>query len=182
MRPRLLPTLLGSLVLLAGLLAFVRSSPPTPPPPAQVTLEEAPTTTFEATLVGIDETGERVRQETLPSYPEPGAQLTESLRALRTWSVAEGRWPDALGAPRVFLVTPSHAVLDFPLTGAPQLSAAAEARLIASLRRTAARRGVSDITLLVGGRAPETFLGHVALTDTLDADVREVAEPGGAAE
>lgn len=104
----------------------------------------------------------------LQSYPEPGAQLAATLRALRAWLRDEGGWPEALGAPRVFLPVPTHAVLDFPLSAPPDLSAEAEAQLIASLRRTAARQGVREVTLLVNGRAPATFLGHVALADALE--------------
>jgi hypothetical protein len=176
-RPALLPTLLGALVLLAGIVAFVRSSPPPLTPPPQVALEAVPASPFEATLVGVTATGEVHETALLQSYPEPGARLAESLRALREWLLAEGGWPEALGAPRVFLVTPTHAVLDFPLAALPTLSAEAEVQLIASLRRTAARQGVDEVTLLVNGRAPATFLGHVALADTLELPLEVAAQP-----
>lgn len=175
-RFRPLPTLLGALLLLAGVLAFSRSGPNLPPPPERVAQGLLPTTVFEATLVAVDEAGERLRQERLEAPPEPGAQLTESLRALRSWLTVEGTWPDDLGAPRVFLLSTSYAVLDFPLAGTPRLSAAAEGRLLGSVQRTAARRGIGRTSVLINGRTAETFLGHLALSDVVEVGPVEVSD------
>ncbi len=172
-------------MLLAGTLVFLRSGPSLLETPERVVPGEVPSAPFGAMLVWVTASEERTRQETLEAPPEAGAQLGESLAALRAWLRREGAWPSELGAPRVFLVEAGdapYAVLDFPLNGAPQLSAAAEGRLLASLQRTAARQGVRDITLLVNGRTAETFLGQVALSDVLDgplADALGEADEGG---
>jgi hypothetical protein len=90
------------------------------------------------------------------------------LRALRSWLLEAPLWPPELGAPHVFWLGEGRAALDFPLRGAPSLSISAEVRLLGSIRQTAARQGIDEISILVNGRLPPTFLGRVALPQTLE--------------
>lgn len=166
MRP--LPTLLGALALLAGVLAWVRSEPPKLPPPVQVTLESLTTVAFDAVLIQ-DTGGElRTREVTLSTADTESVRLGATLRALRAWLVEEAAWPRGLGAPRVFWLGEDRAALDFPLAGTPGVSVSTELWLLESIRQTAARRGVADPFILVNGRVPPTFLGQVALPGTLE--------------
>lgn len=165
---RALPTLLGTLVLLVGIIAFSWSRPPSAAPPEEVTLEPLPTTAFRAVL--LQQLGGEVqsRELKLRAADAPSARLAATLRALRSWLREGSRWPAELGAPHVFWLGEGSAALDFPLRGAPNLSVAEEVRLLASVRQTAARQGVGEVYILVNGRVPPTFLGQVALPQTLD--------------
>lgn len=160
--------LLGALVLLAGIVAFSRSHAPTAAPPERVTLEPLPTTPFRAVLVQRADGEVRTRDAELRAADTPPARLGATLRALRGWLRQDGLWPRELGAPRVFWLGAGRAALDFPLRGTPRLTVAAEMRLLESVRRTAARGGVGEVFVLVNGRVPPTFLGQVALPDTLE--------------
>ena len=170
---RALPTLLGALVLLAGLLALVNTRPPAVPPPAPVTLEPLPTTQFRAALIQQTGSEVRTREVTLRAADTPSARLGVTLRALRTWLLEAGAWPRELGAPRVFWLGETsgegRAALDFSLQpGTLNVPVAAEVWLLDSVRRTAARQGVVDTFILVNGQVPPTFLGQVALPQTLE--------------
>jgi len=166
MRP--LPTLLGSLIFLAGALAFVRTSP-TPSAPEPLVQAPLPTPRFQAELVQVRADGSEARtRQTLTAPEARAAQIEVSLRALRGWLMAASSWPPALRAPHVFLVGEDHAVLDFPLRGSPRVSAAQEAQLLVSVERTLALQGVSNVTVLVNGGTSSTFLGHLTLTDALE--------------
>jgi hypothetical protein len=165
---RALPTLLGALVLLAGIVAFSRSHAPIAAPPERVTLEPLPTTPFRAVLIQRADGEVRTREAELRAADTPPARLGATLRALRDWLRQDGLWPRELGAPRVFWLGEGHAALDFPLREAPRMTVAAEMRLLESVRRTAARGGVGEVFVLVNGRVPPTFLGQVALPDTLE--------------
>ena len=171
---RVLPTLLGALVLLAGVLAFVHTRPPVVPPPELVTLEPLPTTPFRAVLIQQTDGELRTRNVSLRAADTPPARLAATLRALRTWLVEEGAWPRELGAPRVFWLgkagdetNKGRAALDFPLLGTVTVPVTTEVWLLGSVRQTAARQGVADIFVLVNGRVPPTFLGQVSLPQTL---------------
>lgn len=166
MRP--LPTLLGALVLLAGIIAFTRSHAPTAAPPETVTLEPLPTTPFRAVLIQQADGEVRTRNADLRAADIPPARLGATLRALRGWLRQESLWPRELGAPHVFWLGSGRAALDFPLRGAPRVTVAAEMRLLESVRRTAARQGVGEVFVLVNGRVPPTFLSQVVLPDTLE--------------
>ena len=165
---RALPTLLGALVLLGGLIAFVRSEPPPLPPPERVVLEAAPTEAFSAAL--IQQTGSelRTRNVRLQAAEGPGVRLGATLRALRAWLVEEEAWPRELGAPRVFWLGPRRAALDFPLRTPPVVTVTTELWLLESVRQTAARSGAEDPFILVNGQVPPTFLGAVALPQGLE--------------
>lgn len=165
---RALPTLLGALLLLAGLIAFSRSQQPSAAPPEQVTLEPLPTTPFRAVLFGQLGDEVRSRELELRAADAPSARLGATLRALRSWLREASLWPAELGAPHVFWLGEGRAALDFPLRGAPSLSVSAEVRLLESIHQTAARQGVDSISILVNGRLPPTFLGQVALPQTLE--------------
>ncbi len=174
MRP--LPTLLGALALLVGLLALVHTRPPVVPPPEFVMLEPFPTTSFRAALIQETSGELRTREVTLRAADTVPARLGAALRALRTWLVGEGAWPRELGAPRVFWLGgvtgeasgEGRAALDFSLSGTPAVPVAAEVWLLASIRRTAARQGVAEPFILVNGLVPPTFLGQVTLPQTLE--------------
>ena len=165
MRP--LPTLLGTLVLLAGILALVQTRPPAVPLPALVTLEPLPTTPFRAVLIQQTDGEVRTRDVTLRAADTPPARLGATLRALRMWLLETDAWPRELSAPRVFWLGEKNgegrAALDFSLLGTPDVPVSAEVWLLESVRRTAARQGVADTFILVNGRVPPTFLGQVAL-------------------
>ena len=165
---RVLPTLLGALVLLGGLIAFVRSEPTPLPPPERVVLEAAPTETFRAALVQQTGSELRTRDVQLRAAAEPGVRLGATLGALRAWLVEGKAWPRELGAPRVFWLGPGRAALDFPLRGRPVVSVTTELWLLESVRQTAARAGVLNPFILVNGQVPPTFLGAVALPQGLE--------------
>lgn len=165
---RVLPTLLGALVLLGGFIAFIRAAPPPLPPPERVVLEPSPTEAFGAVLVQQTEGELRTRNVQLQAAADPGTRLGATFRALRTWLVEEGAWPRELGTPRVFWLGPGRAALDFPLQGRPVVTVTTELWLLGSVRETAARGGVEDPFILVNGRVPPTFLGAVALPETLE--------------
>ena len=174
MRP--LPTLLGALVLLAGILALAHTRPPVLPPPVPVTLEPLPTPPFDAVLIQQTDGEVRTRDITLRAAATPPAHLGATLGALRTWLLETGAWPRELGAPRVFWLGEAsgegRAALDFSLrsglAGTPDMPVSAEVWLLESIRRTAARQGVADIFILVNGQVPPTFLGQVTLPQVLD--------------
>lgn len=82
-------------------------------------------------------------------------------------------WPEALVAPRVFIVETGaqtrHVVLDFALTETPEVSVGQELRLLASIRRTVGlHAGTDDVYFLVNGQPRPSLLGHVALEGALD--------------
>lgn len=164
---RTLPTLLGALALLGGLIAYVRSEPPPLPPPERVVLEAAPTAAFDAVLVQQTGGERRTRDVRLRAAADPGVRLGATLRALRAWLVGVGAWPPELGAPRVFWLGPGRAALDFPLRGGPVVSVTTELWLLGSVRQTAVRAGVENPFILVNGQVPPTFLGAVALPQVL---------------
>ena len=171
---RVLPTLLGALILLAGILAFVHTRPPVVPPPAPVTLEPLPTTSFPAVLIQQTNGELRTRNVSLRAADTPPARLAATLRALRTWLIDEGAWPRELGAPRVFWLgeagdeaNKGRAALDFSLSGTVKVPVTAEVWLLGSIRQTAARQGVADTFVLINGRVTPTFLGQVSLPQTL---------------
>lgn len=163
---RVLPVLLGALVLLAGIVAFTRSRPPVVTPPPRVTLEPLATTTFRAVLIQQADGEVRTREAELRAADTASARLGAALRALRSWLIGVS-WPRQLGAPQVFWLGNGRAALDFPLKGEPTVSVATELRLLESIRATAARAGANDVFILVNGRVPPTFLGQAALPDTL---------------
>lgn len=165
---RALPVLLGALVLLAGVIAFSRSDAPTATPPQTVTLEALPTTAFRAVLVQETDGEVRTREAELRAADTAPARLAATLQALRVWLREASLWPPELGAPRVFWLGEGKAALDFTLSTPPRMTVAAEMQLLESIRRTAARGGVDDVFILVNGRVPPTFLGQVALPDTLE--------------
>ncbi len=169
---RPLPTLLGLLVLLSGLIAFVHTRSPTSPPPPFVTLEPLATAPFRAALIQQTDGEVRTRDVTLRAADNPPARLGATLRALRTWLVAEGAWPRGLGAPRVFWLGESsgeeRAALDFPLAEVPDIPVSAEMWLLGSIRRTTERQGIAAPFILVNGRVPPTFLGQVTLPQMLE--------------
>lgn len=165
---RALPTLLGALVFIAGLVAFVRTAPPPLPPLEQVVLEPLPTETFSAVLVQQTEGEVRTRNVELEAAEDPGARLGAALRALRRWLVDEGAWPPELGAPRVFWLGPGRAALDFPLRGRPAVTVTTELWLLESVRQTAARGGVGYTFVLINGQVSPTFLGAVALPEEVE--------------
>jgi hypothetical protein len=169
---RPLPTLLGLLILLAGVLALTHVPKPLLRPPQTVRLEALPQSAFRAVLLQDAGSEVRSREVSLRAADTPAAQLEATLRALRAWLLAspvrESAWPPELGAPQVFWLEPGRAVLDFSLEQMPNLSVASELRLLGSIRQTAARQGVDEVFILIGGEAPPTFLGQVALPQVLE--------------
>ncbi len=163
---RPLPTLLGLVVAILGLLFLVQSRETTPAPPPVVTLEPLPNTTFRALLFHETGTEVRSRELLLSAADTPEARLAATLQALKGW--LGDAWPPSLTVPTVFALGEGRVVLDFALSGAPQVSVATELQLLGSIRHTAARQGVSDVFILVNGRTAPTFLGQVALPQSLD--------------
>ena len=173
---RVLPTLLGALILIAGLVALAHTRPFRVPPPEPVTLEPLPTTPFRAVLIQQTDGEVRARDVTLRAADALAARLAATLRALRTWLVSEGAWPRNLSAPRVFWLgegsakasAKGRAALDFSLSGQVKVPVATEMWLLESVRQTAARQGVTDTFFMVNGHVSETFLGQVSLPQTLE--------------
>lgn len=163
---RPLPTLLGLLIAVSGLLFLVNSRVPAPEPPPLVTLEPLPTVPFTAVLFRDTASEVRSREVQLRASDTPGARLATSLRALKSW-LGEA-WPADLAAPQVFWLGGGRAVLDFTLRGTPQVGVATELQLLGSIRQTAARQGLTDVFILINGQTPATFLGQVTLPQTLE--------------
>ncbi len=165
---RALPVLLGALVLLAGVVAFNRSHVPTATPPQIVTLEPLPTAAFRAVLTWQTGSEVQTREVELRAADTPPARLGATLRALRGWLRETSAWPQELAAPRVFWLGEGRAALDFARRAPLTVTVAAEMQLLESIRRTAASQGVGELFVLVDGRVPPTFLGQVALPETLE--------------
>jgi hypothetical protein len=167
--------ILGALVFLIGFGALVASlfARPAPAPPV-VTFsqdEEAALPQVRG-IVSVVESGGLERQlgVDVPAYQAANMRLQALYAELRDVLIEENLWPEALSAPRVF-IRPSPqgevAVLDFTLEAPVALTVADEWRLYLSLEQTALRQGISEIRVLIGGRASDTFLGHIALRDSL---------------
>lgn len=165
---RALPVLLGALVLLAGVVALSRSYAPTVTPPQTVMLAPLPTAAFHAVLTQQTGAEVRTRELELRAADTPPARLGATLRALRSWLREESLWPQELGAPRIFWLGEGRAALDFVLSAPPRVTVAAEMQLLESIRRTAARQGVSEVFVLINGRVSPTFLGQIALPGSLE--------------
>lgn len=163
---RPLPTLLGLVVAILGLLFLMASRVPAPEPPPSVMLEPLPTVPFTAVLFRATGSEVRSREVRLGARDAPDAKLEASLRALKAWLA--DTWPADLGAPQVFWLGEGRAALDFALRGTPQVSVATELQLLESIRQTAARQGATDVFILVNDEVPATFLGQVVLPQVLD--------------
>ncbi len=165
---RALPVLLGALALLAGVVAFSRTHAPAATPPQVVTLEPLPTATFRAVLTWQTGSEVQTREVELRAADSPPARLGATLRALRVWLRETSAWPQELAAPRIFWLSEGRAALDFARRAPPSMTVAAEMQLLESIRRTAASQEVGEVFVLVNGRVPPTFLGQVALPETLE--------------
>ena len=166
--------LLGGLVLIAGLSAFLRALPGDRlPPPEQVVVEGpapvGPAEDVRLSLVTADGS-ERFMMIALARPEDPSnrrAALLTALRAFLTGEEGEGLWPAGLESPTVFTTTGADrtqvTTLDFTRDPEVALGAGEEARLLESIRTTLRRDGVDALRVLVNGEPSETFLGHVAL-------------------
>ncbi len=166
--------LLGGLIFVAGLSAFLQALPGVRvPPPERVVVEspipDAPAEDVRLSLVTADGS-ERFQMVSLARPEDPSSRRAALLTALRTFLMSEegeALWPAALGVPTVFTVTDADrnqvTVLDFVRPLEVALSVRDEARLLASIRTTLRRDGVDHLRVLVNGEPSETFLGHVAL-------------------
>ena len=167
-------SLLGGLVLVAGLVAFLRAAPGVRvPPPERVVVDAAsPATPAEDVRLSLitEDGSERFSIVSLALPADPSSRRAALLNALRTFLTTEAGerlWPEALSAPTVFTLTNADraevTVLDFTRGPEAAVSVAQEARLLASIRTTLRRDGVDHLRVLIGGEPSETFLGHVAL-------------------
>ena len=168
-------TILGGLVFLLGVGALAGSlvARPVPAPPlVTFSHEEGGELPRVRGIVSVVEPGGLERQLSVdaPAYQAANLRLQALYAELRTLLIEEGLWPEVLSAPRVFvypLPRGEVAVLDFALEAPAALTVAEEWRLYLSLEQTARRQGIGEIRVLVNGRASDTFLGHIALRDSL---------------
>ena len=167
-------SLLGGLVFIAGLVAFLRAVPGVRvPPPERVVVDAAtpatPAEDVRLSLITADGS-ERFSIVPLALPADPSSRRAALLNALRSFLTSEAGerlWPEALSAPTVFTLTNADraevTVLDFTRGPAAAVSVAREARLLASIRTTLRRDGVDHLRVLINGEPSETFLGHLAL-------------------
>ena len=163
-----LPTLLGVLIFLLGLFAFFRAPTGDAPPPV-TTVQTAPITRVERPVALVNAATGETRTVNVRTPDAPSAVLEATLAALRTWLVETSLWPDALGVPTVFRLAgqgdSQEVVLDFPLEASADLnlSVQQEQQLLASVERTVAQGGVSQVYVLTNGQSRPVFLEHLAV-------------------
>lgn len=162
--------IVSGLLLLSGLIYFlssVRSAPGRVEPPGLTVGPSVELSAVEVVLVTVAEDGTEGPVEIDLELPAaPARRLEAILVALRERLVADGVWPEGLGAPTVFVGVegaPNAAVLAFERDPRVAAEVTAELRLLASIRATVARQGIDRLELLVNGSASGTLLGHVAL-------------------
>ena len=168
-----LPTLLGVLIFLLGLFAFFRAPSRDTPPPV-TTVQTAPITQVERPVALVNVATGETRTVNVRTPDAPSAVLEATLAALRTWLVETSLWPDALGVPTVFRLAEQGdsqaVVLDFPLEASADLnlSVQQEQQLLASIERTVAQGGVSQVYVLTNGQSRPVFLEHLAVEGGLE--------------
>jgi hypothetical protein len=179
------PALVGLLVFAAGLLSLLVIPLPRPTTPlTRIDLEGSLAAVPEPEEISLVVSDSNNLSRSVPvevALPQ-GAEgrLEAVLTALRGYLSEAGPespdgplWPQALAAPRVFIVETgaraSYVVLDFALAEAPEVSVSQELRLLASIRRTVRlHAGTDKVYFLVDGQPRPSLLGHVALEGALD--------------
>jgi hypothetical protein len=164
------PILLGVAVLLLGLSSVLRSLwQPAPerlfvqlePPRVQLRQEEV------QLVVYLDSSNVEVSQpkyKTLDLPQDKPQRLLRILSALR--ENLEGLWPDGLPLPIIFLHEQA-VIVHFQFENLIPLSIDEEYRLYQSIQATLRENGAANIYILVNDQS-ETFLGHIALENTLE--------------
>lgn len=161
-----LPTLLGALIFILGLYAFLRVPTGQGNVSQPTTVQTTPAPQIERSVTLVNAAIEETRTVSVQTPETPSAVLEATLGALRTW-LLETLWPEALGVPTVFQLG-EQAVLDFPLSGSPAVSVRQEQQLLASVERTLAEQGISEVVILANGRSRPVFLAHLAVEDGLE--------------
>ena len=161
-----LPTLLGVLVLILGLYAFLRV-PAGSSSGAPTTAQTTPTPQVERSVELVNVGAQETRSVNIQTPDTPNAVLVATLAALRTWLLGAG-WPEALGVPTVFRLDTQEVVLDFPLEGTPTVSVQQEQELLASIKQTLAQQDISEAYILTNGRSRPVFLEHLAVERGLE--------------
>ncbi len=172
------PVLLGTLVLLAGLVTAVRTLPTARPPLVQ--LEPGPDTPPVRTEVELTlftpGPGERPVEHPVfvqLALPEDATRRFETITAELRAQTLPTLWPAPLPAPTAFSVATANgaqtvAVLDFTIDDAVVLDVETERLLLQSIEATLLRNGADRVQVLVNHQEAESFLGHVALVPVLE--------------
>ena len=161
-----LPTLLGALLFVLGLYTFFRV-PSAAPAPQETTVQTTPVPQIERAVTLVNAATGETRTVSVQTPDTPSAVPEATLAALRTWLVETGLWNEALGVPTVFRLD-EQTVLDFPLTGSPDISVQRERQLLASIEQTLAQQGISELVILANGHSRPVFLEHLAVEGGLE--------------
>ena len=161
-----LPTLLGTLVFVLGLYAFLRVPTGQGGVAQPTTVQTTPAPQVERSVTLVNAATQETRTVNVRTPETPSAVLEATLGALRTWLV-DTSWPEALGVPTVFQLD-EQAVLDFPLRGSPSVSVQREQQLLTSLERTLAQQGISEVVILTNGQSRPVFLAHLTVENRLE--------------
>lgn len=166
------PVLIGLAVFLFGLVVLLRSFVQTSPELVTVDLKPLAITTqseeVELTLYETETVSSPLRV-TLELARDPIQRYTAILTALRD-NLATTLWPQALPLPDVFWLESGgsrsitlHFTFDDPIA----VTVMEEFRLYQSIVTTLQNNGANQVHILVNDNA-DTFLGHIALENTLD--------------
>ena len=165
------PVLVGLAVFLFGVIALFRSFVQTSPDLTTVDLAQPSLTTrseeIELTLFE-DETVERPLRVTLELASDPLQRYTAILTALRD-NLPE-LWPQVLPLPNVFWLESGNSrsvTLHFTFDDPIAVTVMEEFRLYRSIVTTLQNNGANEVHIVVNDNA-DTFLGHIALGNSLD--------------
>ena len=175
---RTLPVLAGLLVFALGAFVFMRARVDLA---AQVRVARvdvslrAPAEALVSeriSLTLIDRDGlERTVYQDLQLPSTTNQRYRKILQALETAMREAGVWVDGVNVQEVFLVERPEArlaVVDFAVIDQAAASVREERAMLAALRETLARNNIDGVRVFVNGDVPETFLGHVAVTSSLE--------------
>lgn len=169
--------LLGGLILLASLVALLRTLPAPRPELVQLeTTQPAPpqSENVELILYGPGPEGTAVEHPVFVdlALPEDAASRFAKVSAELRAQTLSTLWPAALPAPTAFALATANgaqtvAVLDFAVTEPVALDVETERLLLQSVEATLLRNGADRVQILVNHEESGNFLGHVALASVL---------------
>jgi ABC-type transport system involved in multi-copper enzyme maturation permease subunit len=164
------PVLVGSALLLFGLIALVRSFAPALVPLTTVELNVPEVTTqrrtVELTLYETDSLKKPLNVE-LELATDPVHQYTTILGSVR--DNLPGVWPEDLPLPHIFVLENDarDITLHFRYEESLAVSVIDEVRIYNSILTTLKANGANQVHLLVNDTS-DTFLGHLSLDNALD--------------
>ena len=175
---RALPLLFGLLVFGLGAFVFVRARLNLA---AQVNVSRvdvslrAPAEALvseRVSLTLIDRDGlERTVFQDLELPSTTNQRYRRIVEALAVTMRETGVWVDGVNVQEVFLVERPEArvaVVDFTVTEDAAASVREERAMLNALRETLARNNIDSVRVFVNGAVPETFLGHIATSSSLE--------------